>query len=272
MKISVLVENTRRSDKFGCRHGLSLLVETRRHRILFDMGSDGLFEENARVMGEELSTVDVAVVSHGHSDHGGALARFLACNARAAVYLQREAFGRYYASVSGRMWYVGLEQALSSLPRLRFTDGICRIDDELTLFSADGPSAELMANRSLYMLTDEGYRRDTFVHEHYLLVTEGDETTLLSGCAHRGIAQILRRAEQVAGHHITRCVSGFHLYDPVRRVSESDCRVDELAAALMATGTSFMTCHCTGQAAYERLRKTMGERISRLAAGDVVSF
>jgi 7,8-dihydropterin-6-yl-methyl-4-(beta-D-ribofuranosyl)aminobenzene 5'-phosphate synthase len=43
MKISVLVENTAISGGFGCEHGLSLYIETEKHKLLFDMGMSGLF-------------------------------------------------------------------------------------------------------------------------------------------------------------------------------------------------------------------------------------
>lgn len=49
------------------------------------MGQTGLFAENARLMNIDLSTVDIAVLSHGHYDHGGGLKTFLSlnnCNAK----------------------------------------------------------------------------------------------------------------------------------------------------------------------------------------------
>ena len=71
MIIKVLSENTAASDEFGCEHGLSLYVETGKHRLLFDTGASDLFAKNAARLGVELSAVDTAVLSHGHYDHGG---------------------------------------------------------------------------------------------------------------------------------------------------------------------------------------------------------
>ena len=38
--------------------------------ILFDMGQSGLFVSNAVRLGINLANVDMAVISHGHYDHG----------------------------------------------------------------------------------------------------------------------------------------------------------------------------------------------------------
>ena len=70
MKISMLMENTPFSGGFLSEHGLSIHIETEQHRILFDMGQSDGFIANAEKMGIDLAAVDVAVLSHGHYDHG----------------------------------------------------------------------------------------------------------------------------------------------------------------------------------------------------------
>ena len=84
MTITMLVENTTSQGSIGAQHGLSLFIETGGTRILFDMGSDDLFAKNARVLGIDLASVDLAVLSHGHWDHGGASA-FFALNTTPAL-------------------------------------------------------------------------------------------------------------------------------------------------------------------------------------------
>jgi 7,8-dihydropterin-6-yl-methyl-4-(beta-D-ribofuranosyl)aminobenzene 5'-phosphate synthase len=58
MRIVVLAENTASSDEYGAEHGLSLYIETKKHRLLFDTGASGLFAENAEKLGVELAGVD----------------------------------------------------------------------------------------------------------------------------------------------------------------------------------------------------------------------
>ena len=96
MIIKALTENTSKNENIFSEHGLSLYIETENHKILFDMGQTDLFYKNAQTMGVDLRAVDVAVLSHGHYDHGGGLKKFLEINSTAPVYLSRFAFGDYY--------------------------------------------------------------------------------------------------------------------------------------------------------------------------------
>ena len=96
MKITTLLENKTTCDALRCEHGLSLYIETEKHKILFDSGASDAFWENARALGIDLAQVDIAFLSHAHNDHCGGLLTFLRGNRTAKVYLQKEAFGDYY--------------------------------------------------------------------------------------------------------------------------------------------------------------------------------
>ena len=76
MRITSLVENTTKSE-LKTKHGLSLYIETKSHKILFDLGSDSTLFENAMKRNIDISKVDTVIISHGHFDHGGALKKFL---------------------------------------------------------------------------------------------------------------------------------------------------------------------------------------------------
>ena len=103
MRITALVEN--RSD---CGlipvHGLSLYIETERHKLLFDLGPDDTLLKNAEKRGIDLGEVDTVVISHGHYDHGGALAAFLQVNQMAKVYVQRTIPRRWGSSRFPSVW------------------------------------------------------------------------------------------------------------------------------------------------------------------------
>ena len=67
MKITVLTENTA-CKNIGCAHGLSLCIETAKHKILFDAGPKGeLLLENAKHLGIDLTDVDIVQLAAARS-------------------------------------------------------------------------------------------------------------------------------------------------------------------------------------------------------------
>ena len=60
MKITTLLENKTTCDALRYEHGLSLYIETEKHKILFDSGASDAFWENARALGIDLAQVDIA--------------------------------------------------------------------------------------------------------------------------------------------------------------------------------------------------------------------
>ena len=55
MKIVTLIENTSNRQDLLPEHGLSLYIETKNHKILFDTGASGSFDNNAKKLGIDLS-------------------------------------------------------------------------------------------------------------------------------------------------------------------------------------------------------------------------
>lgn len=266
MRIVSLVENTTNSE-LTAKHGLSLYIETRRHRILFDLGPDNTLFENAAKRGIDISTVDTVVISHGHADHGGALKKFLEINSQAAVYVQREAFEPHYSKV----WFckvpIGLDRSLMSHRQLVLLEGDCTIDDELRLFTVKSRSDRFYspANRVLY--DERG--QDAFGHEQNLIIAE-NKMVLIMGCGHSGVVNIM---DVAAKYRPSLCVGGFHLFNPVTRKSVPESLLDDIAAELRGkyADTLFYTCHCTGKPAFDYLARHM-DNMHYIACGDTLEI
>ena len=255
MKITVLAENTS-ARGLGVEHGLSLFADAGRRRFLFDMGQTALFAENARALGIDLNAADFAVLSHGHYDHGGGMATFLALNDHAPVYLSRRAFEPHHNAADA---FIGLDERLKGSPRLVFVDNRLEIAPGMTLVNAGQvPLYGGLDTFGLKVLRQGRLQADDFLHEQYLLIEEGGRRVLFSGCSHRGILNIARRFRPDV------LVGGFHLFKlPV------GAALDGFADALEALGATYYTCHCTGAEQYEYMKRRM-TRLNYISAGDTV--
>ena len=270
MKVTTLLENKTTCDTLRCEHGLSLYIETERHKILFDSGASDAFWENAKALGIDLAQMDVAFLSHAHNDHCGGLLTFLAGNRITKVYLQKESFGDYYVVTPEKREFIGLDPKLREYAgRFVMVEGVTRIDDELTLFSGIRTHELLSeANATLRERVGEEYPRDAFRHEQDLLVTENGKTALFAGCAHSGIVNIINRAEEILGRAPDYVFAGFHLYNPTLGQSEPRSLVDAVGERLRALkDTRYVTGHCTGDDAYVWLREKLGDRLAYMATG-----
>ena len=134
MKITSLVENTSKCENIESEHGLSLYIEANGWKILFDMGQTDLFSKNAKKLDIDLAEVDIAILSHGHYDHGGGLAKFMEINRKAPIYMHEKAFGAHY---NGTEKYIGLDTSLINNPRIIYMHDPRKIDEGLTLYSCN---------------------------------------------------------------------------------------------------------------------------------------
>lgn len=76
MRLTVLVDNNSNIAHFLCAEpALSFCIEDGYRKILFDCGYSDAFIKNAYQLGIDLSDVTDIVLSHGHVDHTGGLAR-----------------------------------------------------------------------------------------------------------------------------------------------------------------------------------------------------
>ena len=265
MKITSLVENTAGANNVKAKHGLSLYIRTAKHRMLFDLGPDDTVFRNAAALGVDLTAVDTVIVSHGHFDHGGALARFLQVNGTATVYVQAGAFVPHFTRAGLFKIPIGLDASLQADRRIVTLNGDTRLDDELYLFTV--PEQPLLRSPMNDVLLDQN-GKDAFLHEQDLIVTEGDRNVLVMGCGHAGAANILQKAAPFAP---AACVGGFHLYDPVLHRTAPKELLGALAEQLNGSGAAFYTCHCTGKKAYAYLSARMPS-LHYLACGETVEL
>lgn len=250
MKITALVENKTTGD-LKTQHGLSLYIETPKHKILFDVGPDNTLLENADKKGIDLSMVDIVIISHGHMDHGGALQAFLEINNKAKIYVQKTAFDKHYSKILFFKADIGLDPNLRAHPQVVLVDGDYEVDDELALFVMKNRE-KCYSNANDKLCDANG--QDAFLHEQNLII-KGDPVVLIIGCGHTGVVNILERAKD---YRPKVCIGGYHLFNPANKKTVPDELLDEIALELSKYDMKYYTCHCTGQAAFDYLAARIG--------------
>jgi len=282
VRITTLVENRPSPDDpaLQAEWGLSQCVEIGGRRLLLDMGASDAFARNAERLGIDLSSIDAAVLSHHHSDHGGGLRRFFELNDHAPVYLGQapagEPTGRLFGLVSRR---IGLDAHLMALHAARVRTVRERTEilpGVFVLPDIGRHHARPAGNRILFVRTSSGFAPDDFRHELVVALRDGDVLAMLTGCSHSGVLNMLDRVQQeFPGMRIRAVVGGFHLValPPFKRMSESVADVAALGRAILDRGVEVAwTGHCTGDKAFDALRGTMAERIQPLHTGKRLEF
>lgn len=267
MKIIVLMEDTCGHPDCAYEHGLSLYIETEKHRILLDTGASGRTWENARRLGVDLAQIDTVVLSHGHYDHSGGLSDFRRNNREAMVYMQESALLDYYHGER----YIGIDKAIGQMPHVMRLSGDAEIDGEISLFTGiRGRRFWPQSNVGLTVRTGRENVQDQFAHEQCLVI-QGEKNLLLSGCAHNGILNILDRYRETYGDFPDIVISGFHMMKKTDYTREETEVIQKTAEELRDTKAVFYTGHCTGQQAIDLMRPVLGEMLVQIHSGMVIT-
>jgi 7,8-dihydropterin-6-yl-methyl-4-(beta-D-ribofuranosyl)aminobenzene 5'-phosphate synthase len=260
-KWTVLSDNRNNDISLCIEHGLSILLETERHKILLDTGASDVFIQNAELLGVKFSDVDYVFISHGHSDHAGGLRYFLEHNRQAQVIVSPDAMSGKFFSKRGNLHSITTEWPEIDDNRLILIDQTCEIAQGLHAI-AHIPQIQPMpkGNQNLYVQNINGdYIHDDFRHELALYV----EGLLFTGCAHSGLENIL----VACPWPVNTVVGGFHLLDGL----ETDGEIKALAQRLKARypQTQFYTSHCTDDNVFKVMKGVMGEQLQSFCAGTI---
>ncbi len=259
-------------------HGFSALIKTtaagKAHTLLFDFGfsEDGALK-NANVLGLNMREVEAAVLSHGHSDHTGALSAF--------------------GSVIGKknLPLVVHPSAFKSPRYLKLGDNLKIYFPRLTREMIQSAGFTIVETEKPYWMLDNtilflgGIPRRTDFEKGFPLAhceKDGNEIpdaieddssvvmhlkdkglVILSGCAHAGIVNTVRYAVEITGiDRIHAVMGGFHLSGAF-----FEQIIGRTALELQKFSPTYVIpTHCTGRKAIMEIEKKMpGEFILNMA-------
>ncbi len=270
MRITFLSDNKTENSKCMAEWGLSILVESKGKKLLFDVGASGIFADNAESLGIDLAKVDAAAISHGHYDHTEGMERFCGLNCDAPIYIHKEAIGESYALDKngeiedvdyGIRWSGEFKKSVA--PRLILTEGVTKINDNMTLVGNVPLLDEYPMTETFFRRSDDGWRADPMDHEQFLVVEEERGIYIISGCSHKGVMSIIYRVKELfAGKPIIAFIAGMHLY------TLSGEKQREIVNAICGLGVEWVfPVHCTGMEAIIMFKENLGDRCVAASAG-----
>jgi len=266
-------------------HGFSALVSISAGResrsILFDFGfSEKGAAYNADALAADLSNVEALVLSHGHMDHFGGLLTLVEKVGKKNIelVLHPTAFRKpRYIKVS--------EESKIRLPSLT-GDKIAEADislaaskdprpllDGLLLFLGEIPKKTEFEKGfpRMYFDDEDGQSKWDPIEDDSAIVAcvKGKGLVILSGCAHSGIINTVKYAQEVTGiNQLYVVMGGFHLtgadFEPV---------IEPTTEALKALNPEYVIpTHCTGRKAVMKIEKEMPDKFLLNMSGTKMVF
>ncbi len=251
-------------------NGLSMLIrvqtESKSESILFDTGTspDGVCE-NAKLMDIDLGEVGTIVLSHGHYDHLGGLAEAIkAINRQDLQVIAHEDMTkpRAVANSKGKLRkYPTFPEPKSLLPaKIVNTKSPSLLASGFACVTGEIPrTVEFETGMFNHRILRDGVWLDDplLMDERSLILhVKGKGLVIVSGCAHAGIINTIRYAQQITGvGKVYAVFGGFHLSG-----REFEKRIPLTVAGLRKIGPELVVpSHCTGWRALHALSEAFPE-------------
>jgi len=273
VRITTLSENTANYG-YLAEWGLSILVEVNETRILMDTGISFSAVHNAQLLGVDLSTIDWIVLSHGHADHTGGLRNVLKIKGEveviahpdiwAAKHVQRNKEGVQYNGIPFLREELESHGARFNLVRepIHITENVMTTG-EIPMFSG----YEEIEN-NLFVKEAGTLHPDPLADDLALIIDTDFGLVVILGCAHRGVVNTLRYAQNLTGKELVyAAIGGTHLF----RASEE--RLEKTIADIREIGIQRLgVSHCTGFRASARLAQEFEDIFFMNNAGTCVTL
>ncbi|MBN1934595.1 MAG: MBL fold metallo-hydrolase [Anaerolineae bacterium] len=228
IEFTIVYDNNAYNPTLRTDWGFSCWIEAGETTVLFDTGGDSatLLGNLAR-LGLDPQTIDLVVLSHAHDDHTGGLAGLLDMGIKPVVYVPAAFSESFKADVRARTELVEITEPTEIAP-------------------------------GVYTTGQMGHG----IVEQALIVQAGAGWIVVTGCAHPGVAAMVRRAKEVIGGEIVLVMGGFHLGSADKQ------QIESLVAEFRQMGVQRVApCHCTGDQARQMFAQAYGVDCTLAGAG-----
>ena len=248
MKVTVLVENNTRIDKYLLGEpALSLFIETKNKKILFDCGYSDVVIKNAEKLGIELNQLDYIVLSHGHNDHSGGL-KFLPPNPATKLIAHPNIFD-YKMDENNVEYSCPIKQEeLSQKYNLILTKEPYQLEE------------------NLYFLGEIKNNTSSDIDDSAIVYKSPSGLVIITGCSHAGILNTLRQAQRITQEDkIFTIIGGLHL------IAKNDTQINKFGIFMEEGDISHIyPCHCCDL--HSKILLSKFAIIKEVCVGDVINL
>ena len=221
VEINILVDNNPNFD-LKSPWGISIYIRTQNLSILFDAGPDpNVLKENSKKLSLDLSSLDLAVISHEHGDHIRGLEYISEVNKNLTIFVPA------HMSESCKNWIKSLGfKVIEVKDTTLISEGIAIVGE---LYGPPYEQALAINVKNLGLI-------------------------VLVGCSHPGVDKIVSKAEKELSQNPYAVIGGFHLS------GASLNKIRDIVKALNETGLKrIYPVHCSGEDFRNFLRENYPE-------------
>jgi len=229
MRFTIVYDNETLDPNLASAWGFACLVGD---DLLFDTGGDAQrLLSNMEGMGVDPLGIGTVVLSHAHGDHTGGLSGLLNTGIRPTVYVPHSFPRRFKADVRAITTLVEVEGPVEIRPGIHTT----------------GEVGSRLVEQALAVETSSGM-------------------VVVTGCAHPGVVELVRRAKESVGGEAALVMGGFHLGSASRR------QVERIIADFRDLGVwQVAPCHCTGDRAIRTFAEEYEDAYIKVGVGRVIT-
>lgn len=229
LTVTIVFDNYQYDPNLRTAWGFSCLVEGLGKTILFDSGGDGnLLLANMNKLQIDPQQVDIVVLSHIHADHTGGLAAFLNENSQVTVFVPQS----FPANFSREVTEAGAEYV--------------EVGESTQICEHAFSTGEL----------------GTAIKEQALAIETSQGLVVITGCAHPGVANMVRRAKEVLDKEVYLVIGGFHMS------GFSDRQVNQVIRDFQQLGVQKAApSHCSGDRTRQLFADAYGENFIKVGVG-----
>ncbi len=215
--------------------GFACWIKIGEKNILFDTGAD--FETlsfNTKKMGLDFKDLDIIFLSHIHGDHTGGLEGVLKEKSNLTVYIPHS-----------------------------FPNSIREM-----ISSSDSKWIDVKSSKEISKGVFSTGELGTWIKEQSLVINSDKGLLIITGCAHPGIVNIVKKVkENFPEKNIYLVLGGFHLF------GVSDEELKEIVNEFKNLGIEKVApCHCSGDRCRELFREEYKENFIENGVGKIIEI